>query len=218
MGWVIFFIVAFIFVGYLIVKIPKRGLNEDKKSINNKLGNKILTGTKSVLIGIGIFLIIIVCIGLYNDNKKSKSTATTNETKTTVTQDTKKEEQKELTLEEHLKKVDSSIKVTGSKDNGGYYLVTVKYTDDSLKHIANKCYHILKSFKDHKEYKNANKIGIMIMSDFNDKYGNTTEEKSFSVDFPKTELDKVNWDNFLWKKTLELGQEVWMHKTIKQDI
>ncbi|MCY6957890.1 hypothetical protein [Clostridium brassicae] len=174
--------------------------------------------TPSIIGGIiSIILVISFMKGCIFGNKET-TTEVTNNKQETVTKESKQEEQKELTLEEHLKKVDSSIKVTGSKDNGGYYLVTVKYTDDSLKHIANKCYHILKSFKEHKEYNNVNKIGIMIMADFNDKYGNTTEEKSFSVDFPKAELDKVNWDNFLWEKTLELGQEVWMHKTIKQDI
>lgn len=162
---------------------------------------------------LAIFIAIIAIVSLFkacsNKNENDKATTSNIKQSQDATPST------DLAIDEYLKQLKLGVKnVNNSIDSTGYLLIEIKYTDSSKEHIANKCYHVLKDLKEHKDYTKIKKVGIMIKADFKDKYGNLTEEKSFSADFDKSELDKVNWDNFSWKNTLDLSNDVWMHPTI----
>lgn len=163
---------------------------------------------KVIMAIIAISILFQAC----GDKEDKKSNATSN---SNIEQGKTNTPSVDLPIDEYLKQSDLNVKnVTNSINSNGYLLVEIKYTDSSKKHIANKCYHALKYLKEHRDYSKIKKIGIMIKADFKDKYGNLSEEKSFTADFDKSELDKVNWDNFLWEDTLNLSNDVWMHPGI----
>ena len=78
------------------------------------------------------------------------------------------------------------------------------------------CYNILKQIKDYKNYNKIKKVDVMIMADLQDVYGNVKEGKVFSGAFSKEDLDKINWDNFLWENTGKLATNIWMHSCTRE--
>jgi predicted RND superfamily exporter protein len=154
---------------------------------------------KHKIISVVLVLFIIGCIGNALDSKKSNTsnTASADQTNTSIqTQNikpTKTEEKKPDTFEGSLKKSDSMITdIQNNTGGNGYILITVDYGTKKKSRLSLLCYNTLKELVKRDEYKSFNTVAFMYVTDFKDKYGNVSKQKYFSVEFPKSELDKIN--------------------------
>lgn len=54
-----------------------------------------------------------------------------------------------------------------------------------------------------------------VLSDFTDKYGNTDKGEIMHVYLPKSEIDKINFDNFDTENLKEIADEYYIHPSAK---
>lgn len=56
---------------------------------------------------------------------------------------------------------------------------------------------------------------IIWMYDFTDKFGNVSENKIMSLDFPRETIDKINFDNVDYNNAPDIADNYWEHGALK---
>ena len=56
---------------------------------------------------------------------------------------------------------------------------------------------------------------IVWMYDFTDKFGNASEGKIMSLDFPRETIDKINFDNVDYNRASDIADNYWEHGALK---
>ena len=56
---------------------------------------------------------------------------------------------------------------------------------------------------------------IVWMYDFTDNYGNVSESKIMSLDFPRETIDKINFDNVDYNQAPDIAENYWEHGALK---
>ena len=56
---------------------------------------------------------------------------------------------------------------------------------------------------------------IVWMYDFTDKFGNASEGKIMSLDFPRETIDKINFDNVDYNRAPDIADNFWEHGALK---
>ena len=56
---------------------------------------------------------------------------------------------------------------------------------------------------------------IVWMFDFTDKFGNVSEGKIMSLDFPRETIDKINFDNVDYNQAPDIAENYWEHGALK---
>lgn len=177
--------------------------------------------SKNARVALSIFFAIIFLFAVkdVNKNNMKDTNGVPQQTQEQKQEETKKDEKPDIdtmSIGDYIKSTDSNIKeVTDSLDITGYILIKYKLNSESSSAIAFNICPVLKNLQKHKDYAKVKKVGIMVMADFTNVYGENSEAKSLFFDVSKEELDKINWDNFNTKNIYKISTDLWKHRSIK---
>jgi hypothetical protein len=209
-------------------------------NINLKPGQKPFTRKSSFTAAI-IFLLLSIFFSNLVDNESSvviKETVQPVQTKNqkqTVEKNTT--DQKPLTLEEKLNKFTAdSLGSTNNKNKNRIEKITVLdniTTDTSDDKVVNFILNADDGFtnemirdamlmdtrkllRELAKYKEVSLADITWKFPMLDSYGNESQQKIMSIKISDTNLQKINWDNFLYKNIPDVSDSYWEHPVLKK--
>lgn len=71
----------------------------------------------------------------------------------------------------------------------------------------------LKRLKDEKD---INHIDFLLVTPLQDQYGKATDEIVMTLSFPRETLDKIDWNNFMWKNIPEISEDYFEHPVLSK--
>lgn len=188
---------------------------------------------KKIIVGIIVFFVVLSLI-----TPDEKSDTTTNNTNTAKTEETKKPEEKEekkkdddLSKDEAIEAIakaespQEKFDIAGKRAFGENYVSTEFFGEDGIDRVNVEfklapnltkkmtkvgflldCGEFIELTKDIQ----YNQLFMGAKAKFTDEYGNESENYAMKLMIPKSEIDKINFENFNPQNLANIG-EVWEH-------
>lgn len=174
-----------------------------------------------------VLILIIGAIGNMIDPVEEKETSpvVTNEqkpkeepVKDTIVKEEKKEEDLKTIAEGLTKKYLEDVELVKFNEDNGFLLIKGKgkeniSNDYTVKGFKMSIFNIMNKIHEQKDIKT---LAFNITYPLVDKYGNSSEQIVLKVEFSRSTLDKINYDNFDFNNIEDIADSYWEHQAIKE--
>lgn len=135
-----------------------------------------------------------------------------------VVEDGEQEEDLKTITERQAKKQLDNIELIKFNEDNGYLLIKGKgkeniNNDYTVKGFKMSIFNIMKNIH---EQKDIETLAFNITYPLVDKYGNSSDQIVLKVEFTRSTLDKINYENFDFNNIGDVADSYWEHQAIKQ--